>query len=175
MKVYIELVKSRLMVRWQQLSQRERRMLMAGAPVLLIALLYAAIWLPYHRMRQSLDAQLPMLGAELVQVREQAKLAKELQTANRVMSVAPDKLKSTIEDSLKAVALEGYVTKLDNLGDARIQLVASKMPFKKWIYWLERLSKEIGVAVVVVKLESEGEGVVSIEATLAPLGVRIEN
>ena len=175
MKAYIELIKSRLMGRWQQLSLRERRMLMIAAPILLIALLYVAIWLPYRTTRQSLDAQLPTLSAELIQMREQAKQAKELQTANRVNPVAPDKLLSAIEDSLTAVALNGYVTKLENLGDARVQLVASKMPFKKWVYWLERLSKEIGVAVVVAKIQSEGEGAVSIEATLAPLGAQVQD
>ena len=172
MKENIALLKSKLMARWQQLSIRERRILMVGAPILLLALLYSMILLPYQNMRRSLDARLPALSSELVIMREQARLAKELQMANRVTVVAPERLTSAIEDSLARVELNVYVTKLENVGNARVQLTASRMPFRKWMHWLERLSKEIGIAVEAVKLESEGEGVVHIEATLAPLGAQ---
>ena len=167
-KKYLPLAK--LKARWLQLSLREQRMLMVLAPIIVVAILYAGIFKPYQRVRHSLDNQLPVLTSELDAMKEQAALAKELQEANRVVSISPDKIRTTVEESLGRVALNGYVTKLEDIGNGQVHLQASNMPFKKWVYWLERLSKEIGVSVVTAKIHSEGEGVVAIDATLAPLG-----
>ena len=70
--------------------------------------------------------------------------------------------------------MKGYVTELEDMGNARVRLKASGMPLKKWLYWLERLSKEIGVTVIAATIQAQGEGVALIEATLAPLGTRLE-
>lgn len=168
MKKRIDLTK--LKARWQQLSLREQRMLMIAVPVVCLALVYVAIIQPYLDSRASLDAQIPALSETLQKMKNQAALVKELQEANRVVSISPDKLKEAVEDSLRRASLDSYVTKVEDVGNGRVQLVAAQMPFKKWIFWLERLSKEIGIAVTVIKIRSAGEGVVSIDATLAPLG-----
>lgn len=71
--------------RWDALESRPRRLMLAGAMLLVAGLIFAYGWLPAARAREALGARLPQLEMQLASMRKQSQevtaLAKQPATA----------------------------------------------------------------------------------------------
>ena len=77
-----------LLQRWRRLDLRQQRTLGAGALLLVVAVLFAYLWLPAVRERERLAARLPQLRAQLALMQQQADEIRRL-TSTSLIAPAP--------------------------------------------------------------------------------------
>lgn len=74
--------------RWHRLELRQQRVIGIGTLLLIVAILFAYIWLPAVRERDRLTARLPQLNAQLALMKTQADEIRQL-TSTSLIAPAP--------------------------------------------------------------------------------------
>ncbi len=134
---------------WRERPPRERRILVGGAAVLLVALVWLLAFEPAWVGRQRLAQELPAQRAEL------ARMASMLDEARALESVAgagpvSGSVRASLEKSLAAAGLAGGV-QIEQRGD-RYDLRFPSVPFAAWIDWVALAVRESRVRVIDAKL-----------------------
>ncbi len=149
--------------RWSILSRRQRSVIIAGTGILIVALLFAYVWLPLQHSRSDNAARLPELRAALAEMQRQAE---ELQ---RIRSVPPA---AASLRPLDAQALRGaftgsqvVVTALDR---QRFRLAVADTGYAAWIDELNRLQAQSAARVEEATLSGLPQpGRIKVEATFS--------
>lgn len=121
--------------RWHRLEPRQQRIFGGGALLLMVALLFAYVWLPAVRERERLSARLPQLGAQLALMQKQADEIRQLNSTSLIAPAPPviadiATLQSAFGDGARVSLDAGrafrivipkiaYATWWDRLGDAQ--------------------------------------------------------
>lgn len=162
-------LQSRLMAFWQARQPREQRMLLLGAGVLALGLVYGALYAPLQRARGELAKELPRQRAELRLMRTQVTEIERLRQAGVPRESAP--LQRRLEASALARGLGETVKRITPLGADRVQLAAGERPARVWLDWLGELAGS-GIQVQAVRLaRGATSGLYTLESTLAAGGV----
>jgi type II secretory pathway component PulM len=157
----------KLKMRWNTLSASEQKTLSWGAWILVPMLAYAVLWQPAHSTVDKLHISLPLLRAQLVQMRAQSD---EVQTLRQqVLPAVSDgaSLKKIVES---AAAQEGWAApavllELTEQNDVRI--IAESIPFARWLHFLRELDATHHIRVGTLSVSpSSAAGVVKISGTL---------
>lgn len=151
---------------WAHLSIREKRLLTAGAALLGILILYWGIWSPYRSTREELTRTLPQLRKQVLEMHQQEEQVRQLKQQNLVVNISPEKMKNTIENSLREANLNNYISDVVDDGAGNISIFADEIPFARWLKWNDQIVKQLGIGVTKVKVSSKGEGIVQVEETL---------
>jgi general secretion pathway protein M len=137
--------------RWQQLQQRERRIVGVGAAVLVALLLYLFAFEPAWQGRQRMQAELPTLRAQLAQMEALATEARQLAGSAGTRDT-PEQFRQQLEQSIAAAGLRERVTQLtqaEQLMDLRFEAVG----FAQWLAWFDMAVRETRMRVVDVAVE----------------------
>ena len=146
---------------WRARAPRERLVYGVGASALLIASLWAYVWLPLQSDRERLAAALPKLRAQAAEtVRESAEVER-LRTAARGRGAVPQ---GAIEDVMKAAGFGDSYAGVSPLGEGRVQVNLRTVPFDELVRALVSLGEGQGVTVESVALKAVGEGKVQVES-----------
>jgi general secretion pathway protein M len=156
---------------WQARSQRERAILGAGTTALLVALLYAFLWDPGMAARNKLSASLPLLRAQVEDMRAQQRALAVLREHGGATAQRPD-IKPLLEASLARSALAGALARVEALSADRARIRADSIEFDAWLGWVEALQREFGVQVEACRITSLGAGRVRVEARFVSGGAR---
>jgi general secretion pathway protein M len=154
-----------LILRWQQLQTRERRLVAFGAVIVAALLIYLVAFEPAWKGRQRLAAELPKLRAQLAQMESMAAEARRLAgTAATVDS--PQQLRAQLEQSIAAAGLQNNVAQLTQSGEL-IDLRFKAVPFGAWLGWFDAALRETRLRAVDVAVTREAApGAVSARLTL---------
>jgi general secretion pathway protein M len=151
--------------RWSILSARQRNVIVAGAVILSVALLFAYVWLPIQQSRSDNAARLPELRARLTEMQRQAE---ELQ---RVRAVAPAgaSLRPLDAQALRA-AFSGSQVVVTALDRQRFRLAVADTGYAIWIDELNRLHAQSAVRVEEAALSALAQpGRIRVEATFSAI------
>ncbi|WP_114814328.1 type II secretion system protein GspM [Paraburkholderia kururiensis] len=147
-------------------APRERVLLVAGGAVLLVAFVYAVLWEPAYEGRARVAASLPLLDAQLADVRAQMDEARRLRAAAAVSAPQGNALREALAASLAQAGM----------GEARVvatggsvQIDAKAVPFAAWMAWLDQVRREQHVRVVNAHANADARaGLATVSATLQP-------
>jgi general secretion pathway protein M len=130
---------------WRERAVRERRILVAGALVLVVALLWLLAFEPAWEGRKRLAGELPEQRAKVARM---ASMIDEARSLEQAAGVAPagGSVRSAIEKSLAAAGLAGGV-QIEQSGD-RYDLRFPAVPFAAWLDWVALTVRESRVRVV---------------------------
>lgn len=147
--------------RWQQLAERERRVLIAGGALLLAVLLVTQVWLPLLAARDRARADAAMLAAELAELVPQvdAVLASRGTPASRPGSVAAE-----IDRKSREARLEGSLIGIDSLGEGRVRVRFKGVSFTALMIFVDGLRREAGIETR--ELSAERAGIGFVDATV---------
>lgn len=139
-----------LIVRWQALAPRERRLLVLAAFFVIgygfIALLIEPAW----QSRAALSQELPRLRDQLAQVEQLSQEAQRLSQAAGQREGA-DAIRLRLERSIEQAGLKPHLGRLD-MGDTLVELAFQGVSHAQWLSWLETVLRESRLRVVDVSL-----------------------
>lgn len=153
---------------WALRSEKERRIGVLTALVLIPLLLYSLIWLPLASDVAHWERVLPKQRLALVTMRREAK---EVQVLRSHVGQAPTgtALLSFIEQRADAAAIAGALSQLSPRGSHKAEAVFSKVPFNALVRFMAGLGAH-GISAAHVELTPAGVGLVSGSLTLAANG-----
>ena len=156
---------------WLARNTRERAFIASGGAALVVALLWAYVWVPLEADRVRLAAAMPTLRAQAQQVALQAADVERLRAAAGARgNAAPSQ--PAIEETLKTAGLGAGVTGVAMLAGGRVQVNLDIVPFDALVRAIGQLMESHGLAVETVALKATGEpGMVRVE-TLVLQGAR---
>lgn len=163
-------MKDTLIQYWRSRAPRERLVLAGGSALLVLALLYAYVWLPMQREVAQLRQALPQLREQARQVEQDAEEVARLKKLPAV-SQAKDNLASVIEQRALASGLRERIESITPQGAGKVKVVLPQVAFDHWIALLGELQASQGVRVESTRIQAADEaGMVSVEAVLGAGG-----
>ncbi|MDH3688948.1 MAG: type II secretion system protein M [Gammaproteobacteria bacterium] len=155
-----------MMQRWYALSQRERVVLLTGALILGVALLYLLVWQPWHQKLESLRAQVPAKQQTLDWMQAEAEAIKPL-LASRGQNRGDDDipLLTIIEQSAEANKIKQFIRRIQPDEENRVKVWLTEAQFDPWLTWIDEL-KQQGIEVVSTTINRGQQNKVTIRVTL---------
>jgi type II secretory pathway component PulM len=145
---------------WRARAPRERLVYGLGAGALVVASLWAYVWLPVQNDRAQLAVAVPKLRAQMAEtVRESAEVER-LRAAARGRGAVPQ---GAIEEAMKAAGFGDAYAGVSSLGEGRVQVNLRAVPFDQLMRTLAALGESHGIAVESAALKAAGEGRVQVE------------
>ncbi len=151
---------------WQNLLPRERWIMAGGGGVLLVALLYAYLWLPLHQQRQKLQEILPRMRLQATQL--QTARDEVLRLKTQVGTGAQSNLPLQQRLTASATAQGLTLLKVDMTGEQSAVLVLDDVAFDEGLRWLHVLQTQQGLRLVAGDITRSAQvGRVNIHATVS--------
>ncbi|SDH76562.1 general secretion pathway protein M [Vibrio xiamenensis] len=145
---------------WSSITQREQRLLICGAILLVLGILYWGIWQPVAEQAKQAEQRAASEKQLLSWVKEQANTITELRAqGGKAFSNQP--LNQIISSSARRFNVE--LVRVQPRGDM-MQVWVQPMPFNRLIDWIAYLRVEQGVNAMFVDLDKgDKEGVVDVK------------
>ena len=157
---------------WAARSARERSVLLAGAVLVVLAALYAALWDPAMTARQRLSATLPKLRAQLEDMRLQKREIEQLRKALGPSSQSAD-LRALLRAAAGRSPFPRAVERIEWRSGDRVVVAAASVGFDQWLEWVRLLQRELGVRVDSCEIAALPQpGMVRVEAVFVSAGGR---
>lgn len=163
----IEQMQARAIGAYQQLQPRERVIVLAGAAVLAVLVLYLAIWEPlvnaHHRNAEALDAA----RAVATRIEVAASLVQGRSGGNVNRSAA---LLSVVDQTSRAGTLGKAPTRVqpEGSGEREVKVWFEDVPFANCLRWLTDLQTHYGIQVSSTEIEQgSAPGLVNARFTLS--------
>ncbi|MCI0504606.1 MAG: type II secretion system protein M [Gammaproteobacteria bacterium] len=156
------------------LDPRERRILIAGAVVLLAAMLYLLVWEPFMKKTAELEQSNRENQELLTWMEQSAEEAKKLQAKLKINGpTGGDKgqsLLGTIDRTAKTANLGKSVKRVQPDGQSKARVWLENAPFNDTVKWLENLQRQQGIHIVTSVVEKQEEsGLVNVRLVLEGL------
>lgn len=143
--------------KWQQLSSRERRLVVIMAAVLLASLFYFGLWQPLQEGIEQKRLRVRAQQATLQQMRVQAAEVKRLQAGTRGAARVRNSssLLVVIERSAQQKRLKQHLHKVQPEGTSGVRVWIDNAPFDTLVEWLALLASQNGVQVSEISVERQ--------------------
>lgn len=153
------------MQRWQLLTARERRIVIAAAALLLVAAVWLWLFEPAWQARRSLQAELPALRTQLARVDALAEEAQRL-SAIPAGSDSPQVLKAQLERSIDSAGLSSALGQL-SVNGSLFDLRFDGVSHAAWLAWIDTTTRELRLRVADAAVTREARpGLVTVRLAL---------
>jgi len=154
-----------LLQRWQLMTPRERRIVMAAAALIVVAAVWLLLFEPAWLGRQRLQSELPAMRAQLAQMEQLADEASKLGAAP-AGSESPEAVRVQLERSIESAGLKSALSQLTHSGDL-FDLRFKSVSYASWLLWVDSAVRETRLRVVDAAVTREASvGVVSVRLAL---------
>lgn len=143
---------------WSGLGPRDQRVLAVGAALAAVLLMYATIWLPLQRSRDSLRAQTAAADASLRWMQSAAAELAERRAQDGGSSQTVDRrsLLSRVDAGAREHGLGSALLSVEPASDGRVSAVFQQASFDGLAQWLESLSRSHGTRIIEFSAQSTG-------------------
>jgi general secretion pathway protein M len=151
------------------LQQRERQLVLAASVVIVVTLLYLAIWEPIHNgleeQRQKYQSQVEILEWMQTAATEARSLKASTVSSRRSGNSQPVTL--LVEQSAATAGLKPYMSKLESTSDKGARVTLDAASFDQMLLWLNTLQTQYGITVSSANLDRDDKpGAVNARMTL---------
>lgn len=146
--------------KWQQLSLREKRLVIVTSIIVMITLVYFAIWEPLQDGIQTSRVRVKAQHDTLVQMREQAAEARQLLATQRQAGTASrssGSLLVIIERTAQQKNLKSRLQKVQPEGQDSVRVWVENASFDLLIDWLALLENKNTIYVSEIIIEKQKE------------------
>ncbi|MFN0161544.1 MAG: type II secretion system protein GspM [Burkholderiales bacterium] len=155
---------------WSTRSDRQKILLWIAGAIIAAAAAYLAVVAPAMSARRELSATLPVLRAQVEDMRQQLKEIAILRKKVAATSQHSD-LKALLQTSAARASFANAIDRIEPRPGGRALFVAGPANFDDWLDWIDHLQREFGVRLEGCKVASTGQpGLVRIEATFVSAG-----
>lgn len=127
---------------WAERSPREKSILLAGAAVIVAALLYWLAIEPAFMGINRLERGLPQARAQAAKLDALLAEVKNLRSRAQVATLSPQESRTAVEKSLAGAGLKA--SRVVPLSDGDLQLTFANVPYAAWSVWLTAVERELG-------------------------------
>ena len=149
-----------LLLKWNALSPRDRRMLVLAGGFLLVVFTWLVAFEPAWDGRRQLARELPALRLDLAQMDQLAEEARQAANAPRQGVESASQLRTRVEETLADAGLSGSVAQLELNGEM-VEVRFRQADFERWLYWLDAAVRETRMRVVDLAITREAAGMIS--------------
>jgi general secretion pathway protein M len=146
---------------YESLDVRERRILFAGAAVLVVALLYLLAWEPLVNKISVLEKSNQENQKLLSWMEQSAVEAKQLQVKLKSSGASGrskgQSLLGTIDRTAKTNKLAKSVKRVQPDGQTKARVWLENVSFDSMVSWLEKLQRQQGIRIVTSVIEKQDE------------------
>ncbi len=142
--------------RWQQLTPREKQLLIIMSVVVLITLFYFAFWKPMKTGIEKGQLRFKAQTYALMKIRRQAAEVRHLRSAGAGKQTLIDdssSLLGLIERSAKQKYINGNLQKVQPEGQREVRVWMENVPFDQLISWLDLLGNQYALQISEISLE----------------------
>ncbi|MGH8445809.1 MAG: type II secretion system protein GspM [Solimonas sp.] len=167
MNAQIEQLQSLIRGQLDQLQPRERTMVLAGGAVLLVVILYLALWAPLVNAARQRASALEDSRALAVRIESAAALAQRGQGGAADRNAA---LLSVVDQSSRGGTLGQAPTRIqpEGNGDKAVKVWFENIPFDNSVRWLGELQSRYAIKVASAEIEpGSAPGLVNARFTLS--------
>lgn len=155
----------RLRAALADLAPRERAMVLSGAAVVGVTLLYLLIWEPLasaHRTRAEALRTERLLAVRIEQAAAQARVSASGRAADRSIS-----LLAAVDQTSRSPTLGKAPARVQPEGDREVKVWLEDVPFSNLLRWLQDLQTRYGITASSAEIErGSAPGVVSARVSL---------
>ena len=149
-------MKEALLAQWNARTQRERRVLAAGAVALAVMLGYVLLWNPARQGVAQLQNTLPQLRADLNVMRVQS------EEFTRLRKVAPKSrldaagMRAAVQAVAAKRGIDRAIERTDMTGTDRMRIVFGSVSFEAWIGWVDSLQRDHQIVIEAARVDTLG-------------------
>ncbi|MEW6353102.1 MAG: type II secretion system protein M [Pseudomonadota bacterium] len=162
------------MKKWfMQLRPNDRRALLIGAAVLLLASIYFLVWQPVTSHAQQLRQSVKENQALLAWMQQAAQQAAQLRAAHPGAAQVSDgqSLLAVVDQSAKSGRLGGAVKRVEPEGRNTVRVWLEQASFDDTVLWLDNLQRNNGVRVQNIVVERQAApGLINARVSLQGAG-----
>jgi len=161
-----ELWRQHVLPRYQQLQQRERRLVMGAAVVLPLLIVVFGLWLPLRDKAAAINAAMPELQAQLAEAKSlAARVAK-----GGVAKAAQGDLLSVVDAAARASNIRQFITRIkpQPMGNGQSALLQlRKAPYADAVRFFGQVASQ-GIATERARItDVSGNGLVDVDITFS--------
>lgn len=142
--------------RWQQLSEREQRLVLITAGVVFISLLYFGLWEPLQRGIEAGQLRLKAQQQTLQQLQQDAVRVQQLrsrQARHARSGTRKGSLLVVIERSAQQKKMQAALQKVQPEGNDGVRVWLDNVVFDDLVEWLDLLSRQHGLQISDISIE----------------------
>jgi len=134
---------------WENLSARERGLVVGGIVLTLALLVYALVWEPFRASRRQLQQTVAGQRADLAWMRQAAQEVKRLNSAGATQAPSDGRsLLTLVDQTARAAGLGTALKRVAPQGDDKLSAQLDAVEFDKLIPWLGALERDHRIAIV---------------------------
>jgi len=152
---------------WTARAPREKALVACAAISILAAIAYLVLLGPGRAARERLAARLPVMRAQIDDMRQQQK---EIVILRKKLGAASQRtdLRTLLESSAARTPFASAMERLVAGSGEKVTMRASPVAFDDWLAWVEGLQRDFGVRLDACQISALGQpGLVRIEAVFA--------
>lgn len=155
------------------MNVRERRLVFAVLPPLLILLLYMGLWYPFSQSTDRLQQVVSEQKQTIVWMMTAADQVKQLrQQGGEQAQARGQSLLSLADSSARQIGLQNALKRVEPDGNDKVKIRFEQTVFDDLVRWLEQLHARYGVYVETISLDKQEQpGIVNGRLTLKRAGV----
>ncbi|MCW8931069.1 MAG: type II secretion system protein M [Gammaproteobacteria bacterium] len=144
--------------KWSSLKRSEQQLLLYGVPLILIAIIYFYIWVPYNQSIVNLKQQVTSTQEDIMWLTKLSTQIKELKTGTLSKGSFTGSFINVVDKSIKQNKLNKYVTLLEKSGDDNIVVKYEKINFDQLIKYLGYIKNRYGISIKSIDVQRTNDG-----------------
>lgn len=153
---------------WHSLPQREQRILLGGAGVVTLLMLYALVWDPYQTEMSRLQEA---VTAKRVDLQTMQQAAAEIEALRRAGAgghlPAGQSVMGIVDSSAKQFNVGAGIKRIQPEGERAVKVWGEQLAFNDLIRWLDDLQKRYGIVIHTINIERQAvDGMVNVRMEL---------
>ena len=152
----------------ENLSQRERMLVLGGGAVAIVLLFYFLVWSPFTNAINDKKVTLQTTQSLLAWMKPATQRVLQLrQTQTKTQKVDAGSLLTTIDGSLKKSALARFPAQIDQTDNNKVRVQFKSVSFDDLVTWLMQIDKRYHIAVQQINVvDTAAIGIVQAQITL---------
>jgi general secretion pathway protein M len=144
--------------RYNQLAQREQRLLLVTAVVILVTLLFLLVWEPVFKARDSARAQLSDARALAQQLERAASQVVVARPAGAAAANRDRSLLAIVDQAARSGTLGKQPNRIQPDGDDAVRVWVEDIALERLLRWMAELESRHGLTVVSADIERRDPG-----------------
>ncbi len=148
-----------LIQKWSALKKSEQQLLQYGIPLIVVAVIYFYVWLPYNKSIAEVRQQVSYAKEDIVWLKSIAVQVKKIKSGSTSsLGSFSGSFINTVDKSIKQNRLNKYVTLLEKSGNNKVVVKFDKINFDHIVKYLGYLKNRYGILVKTIDVERTEDG-----------------
>lgn len=160
----------KLKARWQQLAEREQRVVAGGGLVLVVIILYVGIWQPFLNYNDSLRVRIASEEKNLQWMRAVDKKMQQMSGKNKTKpaAISPIMLLGVLQKDIQQAGMSQQLAQLKQINANSIAMSFQKIAFDQLMTLLINIAKAQSIAITKMSVTaSNAPGMVNADVVLS--------